>query len=105
MVEKEGGANRVGSSRRQMYPVRASVEAIRQNVNFMSSDSRARMNNPNLAGKDFNPILHVKGPQGGQMQDHTTTYKDYGAAGNSRRREQDSRLIAPNTTAGSNAIF
>lgn len=40
-----------------MMPLRSSGDP----VNFMSSKSRAMMMNPNIAKKDFNPILHTKG--------------------------------------------
>lgn len=92
---------RLKSTRRQMIPIRASDEP----VNFMSSKSRAMLMNPNIAKKDFNPILHTKGYHNSSVGDLRTTYEDYGEFQGRNRGQGANQLIAPNTTAGSNRIF
>jgi hypothetical protein len=73
----------------------------------MSSKSRAMKMNPNLAKKDFNPILHTKGYQNNSVGDLRTTNKDYGEfdGRNHPNRKGGEQLIAPHTTAGDNRIF
>ena len=100
IMNTEEPANRIRSSRRALLPGTRSMEK----VDFMPSDVRARLNNPNIANKGFNPILHSNGPGNHSMQGINTTSNDYGANASKSRMENE-RLIAPNTTAGSNNIF
>lgn len=61
--------------------------------------------NPNLAKKDFNPILHTKGYHNNSVGDLRTTNKDYGDFQARDQGHGRNQLVAPNTTAGNNRIF
>ena len=76
-------------------------------MNLISSQARDLMRNPNIQGRDFNPILHTKG-YGTVSASHDvpkgSTYKESYNTANEvpRRAMEDQRLAVKKTT---NNIF
>jgi hypothetical protein len=80
------------------------MQIAKEPLHLISSSSRAKMNNPNVANQDFNPILHSHGYHNNHGNTETTS-KQYGSIPNKPMNGTAAGLIVPNTTAGSNKIF
>lgn len=73
-------------------------------LNLISSITRQKLSNPNIANADFNPILHQKNYVSSSPNEYKPINKDYGSIP-SKQANFPAGLVAPNTTAGNNGIF
>lgn len=73
--------------------------AYQEPVQLMSSSTRIKRNNANIAQKDFNPILHNRGYF--NPGDHNPVSGDYGKVP-SRNKNFGPEMVVPNTTQGNN---